>query len=205
MYLYLSMLGAVVLMLAGTDLHKAVGSGDMSAVMKLLQARADPNAKDQAVETLGWSPLHVAAHEGHFDAARALLEFGAEVDGEDEKGFKPSNLASSRGHKKIHALLMAREPKMLDWLIEHKLSAYAHLPVLRAMGVQTTDDLEPLRGLDMGELFADIAHRLDGTGKKAQSLPCAPKCTTIKAALHKAINTLSPAPPPANADDKEEL
>jgi ankyrin repeat protein len=62
-----------------TDLHDAVKRGDLAAMKALLAVdRALANARSEA-DARGTFPLHVAAEFGQADAARVLLEFGADV------------------------------------------------------------------------------------------------------------------------------
>ena len=62
-----------------TDLHDAVKRGDLEAMRALLGAnRALANARSET-DARGTFPLHVAAEFGREDAARVLLEFGADV------------------------------------------------------------------------------------------------------------------------------
>ena len=66
-------------MSAVTDLHEAVRRGDLAAMNTLLAAdRTLANARSQT-DARGTYPLHVAAEHGRADAARTLLQFGADV------------------------------------------------------------------------------------------------------------------------------
>ena len=53
------------------------------------------------------TPLLVACLQGHVDAARLLLDNGAEVDPATKKGTTPLAIAEERGHSSIVALLEA--------------------------------------------------------------------------------------------------
>jgi ankyrin repeat protein len=62
-----------------TALHAAVRGGDVARIEALLaQDRALANAVS-ATDARGTYPLHVAAEFGQTDAARVLLEYGADV------------------------------------------------------------------------------------------------------------------------------
>ena len=52
-------------------------------------------------------PLLVACLQGHVDAARLLLDNGAEVDPATKKGTTPLAITEERGHSSIVALLGA--------------------------------------------------------------------------------------------------
>jgi ankyrin repeat protein len=61
------------------DLHAAVKRGDFPAMRRLLEK--DPalaNSRSE-IDPRGTYPLHVAAEFGQVDAARLLLEYGADV------------------------------------------------------------------------------------------------------------------------------
>ena len=62
-----------------TRLHDAVRGGDLSALTALLVADAKlPNARSET-DPRGTYPLHVAAEFGQAEAAKLLLEHGADV------------------------------------------------------------------------------------------------------------------------------
>ena len=76
-------------------LHHAVKTNDFAAITALLDAGADPNAKDKH----GWTPLHVAASYGHTAAITALASAGADPNVKtDKEGFTPLHMAASNGH-----------------------------------------------------------------------------------------------------------
>lgn len=197
---------------AGTDLHKAAESNNAEKIKHLVTQGANIDAKDNA----GWTPLHVAVYSGHLEAVTALIESGADLQAttgaiqattasgavESVEGVTPIVLAHRMGRKEVAALLLARDPRLLSWLREHELSVHTHLTLLRALGVETFADLAPLKGLSLDELYADIADVLDGTARKATTLPCAPRCAVLKAAVHKALNADVVG---AEAEPKEEV
>ncbi len=57
-------------------LHAAAHSGDITAIERLIAAKADLNSRDNH----GRTPLHVAAHARKPDAVRALMRAGARHD-----------------------------------------------------------------------------------------------------------------------------
>jgi ankyrin repeat protein len=62
-----------------TQLHSAVRHGDLTVIKALLdQNRALANSRSEA-DVRGTYALHVAAEFGQADAARVLLEYGADV------------------------------------------------------------------------------------------------------------------------------
>ncbi|MGI8575146.1 MAG: ankyrin repeat domain-containing protein [Egibacteraceae bacterium] len=55
-------------------LHAAVAARNLRAVQLVLDADADPDARQKG----GYTPLMAAAHHGDADIVRALLEHGAD-------------------------------------------------------------------------------------------------------------------------------
>jgi ankyrin repeat protein len=64
-------------------LHQAIIEGDLGAVRELIEAGSDPNAK---APSGGSSPLITAATFGRTEAARALIDAGADVDQRNNDG-----------------------------------------------------------------------------------------------------------------------
>ena len=54
----------------------------------------------------GRTPLHIACENGQVDAARLLLEKGAEVDRADKDGATPLFIACWNGHVDVARLLL---------------------------------------------------------------------------------------------------
>ena len=88
-----------------TPLHAAARNGDTDAVTALLNAAADPNARDED----GSTPLHRAAEEGHTDAVTALLAHDADPNAQDKNRDTPLHLAAewNQSPEVITALLDA--------------------------------------------------------------------------------------------------
>ncbi|XP_074270927.1 uncharacterized protein LOC141594833 [Silene latifolia] len=74
-----------------TPLHIATWRNHIPFVRRLLEAGADPDARDGES---GWSSLHRALHFGHIAVASALLQAGASVTIEDLKSRTPIDLLS---------------------------------------------------------------------------------------------------------------
>ncbi|TKW30578.1 hypothetical protein SEVIR_2G047400v4 [Setaria viridis] len=72
-------------------LHLATWRNHLPIVRRLLDAGADPDARDGES---GWSSLHRALHFGHLCIAGVLLQFGASLTLEDTKGRTPVDLLS---------------------------------------------------------------------------------------------------------------
>ncbi|XP_057778884.1 uncharacterized protein LOC130997551 isoform X3 [Salvia miltiorrhiza] len=74
-----------------TPLHIATWRNHIPVVRRLLEAGADPNARDGESE---WSSLHRALHFGHLAVACVLLQFGALLTLGDSKSRTPIDLLS---------------------------------------------------------------------------------------------------------------
>ncbi|MGB5474570.1 MAG: ankyrin repeat domain-containing protein [Gammaproteobacteria bacterium] len=86
-----------------TPLHLAVMRGDMSMTWMLLEGGADFNATDQAV---GYSPLQIAALQGHSEICEALIRYGAGVDALTSRHETALHLAARAGHGAVVAVLL---------------------------------------------------------------------------------------------------
>lgn len=75
-----------------TPLHIATWRNHIPVVKRLLEAGADPDARDGES---GWSSLHRALHFGHLAVASVLLQAGALLTLEDSKSRTPVDLLSS--------------------------------------------------------------------------------------------------------------
>ena len=62
-----------------TKLHDAVKRGDLGSIKALLEENRDLANSRSETDSRGTYPLHVAAEFGQEGAARALLEYGADV------------------------------------------------------------------------------------------------------------------------------
>jgi ankyrin repeat protein len=62
-----------------TKLHDAVKRGDLASVKALLEENRDLANSRSETDARGTTPLHVAAQFGQAEAARMLLEYGADV------------------------------------------------------------------------------------------------------------------------------
>ena len=67
-----------------------------------------------AADSFGWTPLHIAAREGHLDCVAVLLAAGARLSAQTSKGYTP--LVVAQHFKPTHA-------ELLEMLSEVKLSA----------------------------------------------------------------------------------
>ena len=86
-----------------TALHAAASRGDLEIVRMLLQAGADPNARQEG----GFVPLHSAAQNGNVPVAELLLKHGAKADARDDKGKTSAEVAEEAKHGELAARLRA--------------------------------------------------------------------------------------------------
>lgn len=76
-----------------TPLYKAVRSGSLREVKRLLRNGADPEIADEK----GMTPLHVAAYWGETDIVEALLKAGASPNADSGSGWTPLHAAAVSG------------------------------------------------------------------------------------------------------------
>ena len=86
----------------GSDLYRAVWTGDLEAVKKLVAEGADANEIDEEGNPL----LHEAIWRGHADVVQALIEAGADVNAKDTDGNSLLHEAIWRGHIEVARVLV---------------------------------------------------------------------------------------------------
>jgi ankyrin repeat protein len=79
--------------MTGTALHSAVSRKRSGVAGRLLEAGANPNARQSA----GWTPLHSAAHNGDLASLDLLLAAGADPSATNDEGRSVLQLAEERG------------------------------------------------------------------------------------------------------------
>ena len=87
------------------ELHKSARAGDANAVRMLLGRGIGANHRD----SLGGTPLHDAAWAGEVEAAKVLLEFGADINAHHiEGGSTPLHYAVTTNRLPMVKLLLDR-------------------------------------------------------------------------------------------------
>ncbi|HET7226431.1 MAG TPA: ankyrin repeat domain-containing protein, partial [Candidatus Eisenbacteria bacterium] len=89
------------------DVFTAAATGDVAILPALLEA--DPAAA-RSWSADGWTPLHLAAFFGHPDAARQILDHGADLRAraKNVNDNEPLHAAAVEGRADVVALLLAR-------------------------------------------------------------------------------------------------
>lgn len=82
-------------------IHAAASARQTGIIAKLLAHGADPNLRQHG----GWTALHAAAANGTEDMVRWLLAHGADPAIRTEEGLLPKDLAITKGHPGVAALL----------------------------------------------------------------------------------------------------
>lgn len=78
-------------------LHSAAAGSSRRSVLLLLDAGADPNARQAG----GWTALHSAAQSGNSAIARVLVERGADLQARNDEGLTPIDVAHAAGHDSV--------------------------------------------------------------------------------------------------------
>ena len=84
-----------------TALHGAVARRDVEIAKMLLEAGADPNARQER----GFVPLHDAAANGNAALVELLLQHGGRADTKTDDGKTAGNMAAEREHKELAEML----------------------------------------------------------------------------------------------------
>lgn len=98
-----------------TALHVAARFGHAECAEVLIRGAQHQKINlDVAESSFAWTPLHIAAVDGHLSVTRLLVEAGADVDRLDSSGWTAKEHASLRGHLDIARLLAAHSRPDLD-------------------------------------------------------------------------------------------
>ncbi|ROW02569.1 hypothetical protein VPNG_07885 [Cytospora leucostoma] len=89
-----------------TALHIAARFGNDECARILIDGTEEQKADLELVEkNFNWTPLHIAAVDGHLPMAKLLVEAGANVDKPDSSGWMAREHASLRGHLELAQFL----------------------------------------------------------------------------------------------------
>jgi len=89
--------------MSGTPLHSAASGSHAEVVGVLLEAGADPNARQSG----GWTPLHAAARAGDVTSVTLLLASGADAAAANDEGTSVLEMAQRSGDVATAATIAA--------------------------------------------------------------------------------------------------
>ena len=167
--------------------HQAPLSVQMEARrLAALQDNLTPAAEIEAALAVAQHELSDHLAVKHLDAFRADLHGEMPLAGGGGAA-APAPEASTLTPEQAVQRSEAQTRELLRWLSAHELTEAAHLPILRALGVQrvsgTVGSLAPLQLLSYAELSAEL---------QGAPLPCSPTCAADKAAVYQALQRSIP-------------
>ena len=141
------------------QLFAACEHGDMSSVQAILDQDASGCVDADGGE--GFTPLQIAAGNGHEDIVRLLLMRGASLDRQNLYGWTALMQAASHGRTDIVALLLQNKA---DPYARNKLGAtaltvaahYGHISIVRLLLGISFIDLNETDGANTGQAFSPL-------------------------------------------------
>jgi len=91
---------------ADEKLYRAVGTGTVDEIRKLLASGANPNAPSYRGD--GYTPLIEAAFRGRLDVVRLLIDKKASVNARSRAGWTALMSAAWEGHTEVVKLLLQK-------------------------------------------------------------------------------------------------
>ncbi|XP_054923657.1 uncharacterized protein [Dermacentor andersoni] len=88
---------------ARLSIHEAARTGDLHVIKLLL--KSDPK-RMETVDERGWTPIHLAAANGHAEVVRFLAVEGADVAALDPTSYTAMHLAAMNGHNACLEVLL---------------------------------------------------------------------------------------------------
>ncbi|XP_037571923.2 ankyrin repeat and SOCS box protein 9 [Dermacentor silvarum] len=88
---------------ARLSIHEAARTGDLHVIKLLL--KSDPK-RMETVDERGWTPIHLAAANGHAEVVRYLAVEGADVAALDPTSYTAMHLAAMNGHNACLEVLL---------------------------------------------------------------------------------------------------
>ncbi|XP_076323123.1 uncharacterized protein LOC143232022 isoform X2 [Tachypleus tridentatus] len=84
-------------------IHEAAKSGDLHVIKLLLK---NDRKRIETVDERGWTPIHLAAANGHVDIIKFLAQEGAHLAALDPSGYTAIHLAAMNGHASCIEILL---------------------------------------------------------------------------------------------------
>ena len=108
------------------------GAGGGSHGVGIVRSGVPPQG-EQLPTPGGMTPLLFAARDGHLDAARLLVEAGADLNRPDPNGLTPLLMAITNNHLSVAAFLLGEgaDPNLPDW--------YGRAPLWAAVEIRNLD------------------------------------------------------------------
>uniref|UniRef100_UPI00387FB281 Transcription factor ETV6,DARPin n=1 Tax=synthetic construct TaxID=32630 RepID=UPI00387FB281 len=118
----------------GKKLLEAARAGQDDEVRILMANGADVNATDND----GYTPLHLAASNGHLEIVEVLLKNGADVNASDLTGITPLHAAAATGHLEIVEVLLKHGADVNAYDNDghtplHLAAKYGHLEIVEVL------------------------------------------------------------------------
>jgi ankyrin repeat protein len=144
----------------------AAQEGDGAAIARLLAAGADLNASANGIlegEVVQSTALIIAAGHGHVEAARLLLDAGADPGRADGSGGTPLMVAAQTGQLEVLRLLLGRGAAVDAAEPSRRLDGLPHRLLPQPAGVREGAGAGGLRRQSQGQERADRAGGCGGT------------------------------------------
>eukprot|EP00899_Mesostigma_viride_P003762 jgi/Mesvir1/13387/Mv16481-RA.1 len=123
--------------LGWTALHAAAYRG----VPEIVSALVDAGAKLDARNNEKMTPLYLACGFGRIDAAKVLLEAGADADLPDKDGKRPRDIAGSTSIKDLLSLYQTRRPQAPHGNTREQRHSFDDLSGLSGAGLRATREV----------------------------------------------------------------
>lgn len=146
-----------------TALHYASMRGNYQAVKLLVDAGA---AVTVANNVQKWSPLHLAAENGHASVVELLIENGADIEHPDVSGWTAIHFAAMGGHSEVVHIIAEAQPQLV-WRQDQQGWSPIHFAVINGHSAifhtvfkphMSFENLKSL-SIEIQEAMTAIAHR----------------------------------------------
>ena len=151
------------------SIHQAVFDGNIEAIKQAIADGVDVNSKGIG----GFTPLLIAAMEGHNEVVELLISKGADVDARQYGyGLSPLRFAAARGYKEIVELLISKgadvNAKRGDGITALDLAKGETADLLRKHGGKTGAELSIHDAARTGNIEAVKQHLAAGADVNAK-------------------------------------